>query len=300
VEQQTVKRHGIEFIEDVVTFDAKCVCRICGAEFDPFEPHVFQLQRAYQALCGEDCWATHLSQIGVRTPPVKWAKLRAETSDYNIARQHFREQERPTLATISADRQRRIDEVKKRFEAGESPTDIAKAMGHKNTHVYHDLRDGGVDVAKAKATEAAVSKARLLSRIKQLMDEGKQYREIAPIVGISAEMVGYHVRNNFKIDGRSRRASRKNTSRIGDLVMASASAKVLNTIFQNDSGGSSNIAMAHLVVAALNAAAMGESTSKRPLEEVMQACEALVGANSKAVKSLRQMYSGQLSAEAQR
>lgn len=75
----------------------------------------------------------------------------------------------------------------------------------------------------------------------------------------------------------------------------------MNSNFQDDRGaGSSNTSMAQLVVALANAAAMGEYSGRQPLETVLQHCESLVGVESKAVKSLRQMYAGQLSAEAQR
>jgi hypothetical protein len=79
--------------------------------------------------------------------------------------------------------------------------------------------------------------------------------------------------------------------------MSSSASKVLNR--QTDSGGSSNVAMGHLVAALANAAAMPDSSSKTPYAEVLAFCASLVGANSKSVYALRQMWADELSREQQ-
>jgi hypothetical protein len=189
---------------------------VCGNEFDPFERHLYQLQRAYEAVCGEDCWAQHLSISGVRSSSPSYAKRRAPTADYNIARKHLREQERPTLANITAERQRRLDKVRELFGAGHSPVEIAKLLGHKHTAIYADLRALGIDPKHSKrTTDKTAARDRLIEQIKQLIDDGLEFKAIAPIVGTSPAMIGHYARKYLNIDGRQRRAVRRNQTAAG-------------------------------------------------------------------------------------
>jgi hypothetical protein len=79
--------------------------------------------------------------------------------------------------------------------------------------------------------------------------------------------------------------------------MSSSASKVLNR--QSDSGGSSNVAMGHLVAALANTSAMPDSSSTSPHAEVLAFCASLVGANSKAVYALRQLWADELAREQQ-
>jgi hypothetical protein len=57
--------------------------------------------------------------------------------------------------------------------------------------------------------------------------------------------------------------------------------------------------MGHLVAALANASAMPDSSSKTPYAEVLAYCASLVGANSKSVYALRQLWSDELAREQQ-
>ena len=118
--------------------------------------------------------------------------MRCETADRNL-RKSLGPQE--SLSNISAARQCRLDEVQRRFEAGESPTEIAKALGHKHQFIYQDLKALGIDPKESKAaTQATAAREQLLERIATLIESGLQHNEVAPLVNLSTAMVGYHAR----------------------------------------------------------------------------------------------------------
>jgi hypothetical protein len=116
----------------------------------------------------------------------------AESSDRNL-RQHGAE--RISLASITAERQRRLDAVQKLWDEGMCPAEIGQRLGHRHTAIYHDLRALRIDPKQStKATLAAEARERLLDRIAGLIESGLMHHEIAPIVELSTAMVSYHAR----------------------------------------------------------------------------------------------------------
>jgi DNA invertase Pin-like site-specific DNA recombinase len=132
-----------------------------------------------------------------------WVKHRAATEQRNLRQRGV---ERDSQANISAARQRRIDDVKRRFECGESPTAIAKAMGHKHVHVYHDLRAAGIEVSKSD--QKINARVDLQKRVQELLNTGLQFNEIASELGVTLFKVRSAARK-LGIDGRSRPESRR-------------------------------------------------------------------------------------------
>jgi len=159
--------------------------------------------------CGsEDCYVENLVKLRITGKSQPWVRFRAPSADYNVARAHFREQERPTLAGISAARQKRLDKILELWDAGRSPQEIKAQLNLKGESVYQDLAALHID-PKPRATEA---RELLLERIGQLLGEGKQYKDIAPIVGLSRTQVGYICREHFNLDGRKRQAAHRTSA----------------------------------------------------------------------------------------
>jgi hypothetical protein len=201
--------------ESVKDFDCEVTCRICGRKYDPFADaaaNAYQVTRLFQAVCSEDCWVESLVRHGIKGQPHAWTKLRAPTEQVNLSKKLIGERgERQTLSSISAERQRRLDAVKQLWDEGLPPIEIGKRLGHRHTAIYHDLKALNIDPKQSQAAkQQGTARDALLSRIRELLDQGYQYKEIAPIVGLSPSMVGYMVRNHLGIkDGRSRgRANR--------------------------------------------------------------------------------------------
>jgi hypothetical protein len=91
------------------------------------------------------------------------------------------------------------------WDAGLSPQEIKTQLNLKNESVYQDLEALGID-PKPRATEA---REQLHERIGQLLSGGMQYKEIAPLVGLTPTQVGYIARTHFKLDGRKRKAAHR-------------------------------------------------------------------------------------------
>ena len=89
--------------------------------------------------------------------------------------------------------------MRRRFEANETPAEIAAAMGHRGVAVYADLKAAGCKISKSlSATQAAESKGRLLERIATLIESGLQHSAVAEQVNLSTSMVSYHARRLVK------------------------------------------------------------------------------------------------------
>jgi DNA-binding CsgD family transcriptional regulator len=138
----------------------------------------------------------YLIRLRIRGRPQPWVKLRAPTEQKNLAKKLS---ERQSLASISAERQRRLDKVRELWEQGLSPIEIGQRLGHRHTAIYADLRALGIDPKQSQsAKQQSERKGALLEQIATLVESGHKHSEIAPIVNLSPEMVSYHARRLVK------------------------------------------------------------------------------------------------------